>query len=178
VLQNVLYYSHEHIWHKGNLAQAEIHLRLAHEAQPENPVILNFLGWIASAVNLPQFAINYFSEASRLSPDWQVPQTNLQKAHEQLRRNEQLKGPSTGEKYDGPEKKHNNKAGNFLLIKAWSYGFWSDVSHVLGQLLVAEITGRTPIVHWDSNSLFGDGTGSNAFEFYFETLSDVDVGDI
>lgn len=42
-----------------------------------------------------------------------------------------------------------------LLIRSWSQGFWSDVDHVLGQLLIAEITGRTPLVHWGANSRFG-----------------------
>src|SRR5947208_17137630 len=27
----------------------------------------------------------------------------------------------------------------FLLIKAWGFGFWSDMDHVLGGLLLAEI---------------------------------------
>lgn len=42
-----------------------------------------------------------------------------------------------------------------LVIRSWSQGFWSDVDHVLGQLLLAEITGRTPLVHWGANSRFG-----------------------
>ena len=66
----------------------------------------------------------------------------------------------------------------FLLIKAWGYGFWSDVSHVLGQILVAEISGRIPVVHWGGNSLFGDGSRVNAFDWYFDPISDVDISDI
>jgi len=59
-----------------------------------------------------------------------------------------------------------------LLIKAWGYGFWSDVHHVLIHLLVAELTGRRPVVQWGSNSLFSDaataGQGGNAFLHFFE----------
>lgn len=66
----------------------------------------------------------------------------------------------------------------YLLIKAWGYGFWSDVHHVIGQLLLAELTQRTPIVHWGSNSLFGDGSGANAFELYFQALSPMNLADI
>ncbi len=36
----------------------------------------------------------------------------------------------------------------FLLIKSWGCGFWSDVDHVMGQLLVAEITNRIPVIYW------------------------------
>ncbi|MEN9376162.1 MAG: hypothetical protein RL710_1319 [Pseudomonadota bacterium] len=63
----------------------------------------------------------------------------------------------------------------YLLIKAWGYGFWSDVHHVLGQLLLAELTQRTPIVHWGSNSLFGDGSGGDAFRLYFEPVNALEL---
>lgn len=43
----------------------------------------------------------------------------------------------------------------YLLIKSWGFGFYSDVIAVLGSLLLAEITHRTPVVHWGKNSLFG-----------------------
>src|SRR5580765_3885445 len=42
----------------------------------------------------------------------------------------------------------------FLLIKSWGKGFWSDVDHVLGALLAAEMTRRTPIVHSGGKCLF------------------------
>ncbi|MBJ6751683.1 O-linked N-acetylglucosamine transferase family protein [Geomonas anaerohicana] len=65
-----------------------------------------------------------------------------------------------------------------LLIKAWGYGFWSDVNHVLGQFLVAEITGRTPVVHWGPNSLFSDDPLENAFHNFFEPVSQVTITDL
>lgn len=157
---------------RGNLPQAEILSRISLESDPANPKIHNFLGWIASAVNLPQFAIHYFSEAARLAPDWEMPRINMEKVSKHLKEGQD--GPAIS----GLETKHAGKAEQFLLIKAWGYGFWSDVSHVLGQLLVAELTGRIPIVHWGSNSLFGDGTDMNAFEFYFEKVSAIGVGDL
>lgn len=45
---------------KGNFPLAETLLRISLERDPTNPETLNFLGWIASAVNIPQFAISYF----------------------------------------------------------------------------------------------------------------------
>lgn len=59
----------------------------------------------------------------------------------------------------------------YLFIRAWGYGFWSDVHHVLGQLLIAELTGRTPVVFWGDNSLFRDAASPNAFELFFEPLT-------
>ncbi len=66
----------------------------------------------------------------------------------------------------------------FLLIKSWGCGFWSDVDHVMGQLLVAEITNRIPVVYWGTNSLYGESFKSNAFELYFEPVSPYSVSDV
>lgn len=66
----------------------------------------------------------------------------------------------------------------YLIIKSWGYGFWSDMSHVLGGLLLAEITGRTPVIHWGKNCRFGDGSARDAFQNYFEQVSDLSILDI
>lgn len=60
---------------------------------------------------------------------------------------------------------------NYLFIRAWGYGFWSDVHHVVGQLFLAELTHRTPVIWWGENSLFRDPAQPNAFELYFEPLA-------
>lgn len=61
----------------------------------------------------------------------------------------------------------------FLLIKAWGAGFWADVFHVLGALLLAEVTGRVPHVHWGANSNFSPGgdANANAFALYFQPVN-------
>ncbi len=66
----------------------------------------------------------------------------------------------------------------FLLIKAWGCGFWSDVDHVMGQLLAAEITNRIPIIYWGPNSLYAESFKSNAFDLYFEPVSKYTIYDI
>ncbi len=66
----------------------------------------------------------------------------------------------------------------FLLIKAWGWGFWSDVDHVLGQLLLAEMTERIPVVHWGSNSDYKTPDCDNAFDLYFETISQWNIYDL
>lgn len=69
-------------------------------------------------------------------------------------------------------------APRYLLIKSWAAGFWSDVSHVLGGLLLAEMTGRVPVVHWGPNCLFGDGSGRDAFTFFFRPIGTTTVHDL
>ena len=108
--------------------------------------------------------MDYFAQAADLAPNWHHPRANAA----QVRR-------------DAPTAQKSSVCGRatgFLLIKAWGFGFWSDVNHVIGQLLIAELTGRTPIVHWGANSLFWDGTLPNAFEAYFEPVSATTVDDL
>jgi len=110
---------------------------------------LTFLAGLPARSTSRQFAIQYFSEAIERAPDWKMPQINLDRV------NRYLKETQVQSAIDEPTLRPFQRVEKFLLIKAWGYGFWSDVSHVLGQLLVAELTGRTPIVHWGQNSLFG-----------------------
>ena len=146
--------------HKGNLPQAEIYLRSSLESDPKNAKTLNILGCIASAIGEFKVAKKYFSQSSLCDPNWPLPRENLNSLRDENRQHKIVQS----EKY--------------LIIKAWGYGFWSDVSHLLGQLLIAEITNRIPVVHWGENSLFGGKNKSNAFDFYFEQLSDTTIDDI
>jgi len=66
----------------------------------------------------------------------------------------------------------------FLLIKSWGCGFWSDVDHVMGQLLAAELSNRIPVVYWGSNSLYSESFKGNAFELYFEPVSNFTLDDL
>ncbi len=66
----------------------------------------------------------------------------------------------------------------FLLIKSWGCGFWSDVDHVMGQLLVAELTNRIPVIYWGTNSLYAESFKSNAFDLYFEPVSPYSIYDV
>lgn len=66
----------------------------------------------------------------------------------------------------------------FLLIKAWSYILWADVEHVLGQLLIAELTDRVPVVYWPTYCLHNGYIHTNGFELYFEPVSDSTIFDV
>lgn len=66
----------------------------------------------------------------------------------------------------------------FLLIKAWSYILWADVEHVLGQLLIAELTNRIPVVYWPTYCLHNGFIHTNGFELYFEPVSNYTIFDV
>jgi len=137
----------------GNFAQAEIVSQMGAAHYPEDPNCNYLLGIIAMSVNDPKNALRFFQRAAAIAPQWRAPHACIKEIQ------------ST------PDSTPSSQATRFLLIKAWGYGFWSDVDHVLAQLLVAEITGRVPIVHWGRNSRYGDGTPANHFDHYFEPLS-------
>ncbi len=59
----------------------------------------------------------------------------------------------------------------FLLIKAYNYMLWADIDHVLGQLLIAELTGRIPVVYWPTHCLNNGFVQTNGFELYFEPIN-------
>lgn len=63
----------------------------------------------------------------------------------------------------------------FLLIKAWSYILWGDVDHVLGQLLIAEITDRIPVIYWPTHCIHNGFIHTNGFELYFEPINSYTV---
>ncbi len=66
----------------------------------------------------------------------------------------------------------------FLLIKAWSYILWADVDHVCGQLLVAELTNRIPVVYWPTHCLHNGYILTNGFELYFEPVSNYSIYEV
>ena len=66
----------------------------------------------------------------------------------------------------------------YLLIKAWGYGFWSEGHHLVIQLLLAELTQRTPIILWGRNCLFRNELDVNAFGLFFQEISFARIEDI
>lgn len=66
----------------------------------------------------------------------------------------------------------------FLLIKSWGYSLWADIEHIMGQILAAELTGRTPVVHWGMESMYSASITTNAFELFFEPISAFTVNDV
>lgn len=66
----------------------------------------------------------------------------------------------------------------FLLIKAWGYSLWADVDHVMGQIFAAELTNRIPVVYWGMESLYSESIETNAFELFFEPVSEFTIQDV
>jgi protein O-GlcNAc transferase len=147
---------------RGNLQLADYLCRDALRADPQDALAMTLLGHMASGLRRWQLAEAWFTRALALRPGsaeigaWRDRARELAQAARAL--------AAAG----GPKPLARPK---YLLIKAWGYGFWSDMDHVVGQLLLAELTGRTPVVHWGANTLFGASGVANAFELYFRPVS-------
>lgn len=66
----------------------------------------------------------------------------------------------------------------YLLIKSLGKSIWADVDHVMCQLLAAELTNRIPVVYWGMESLYSESISTNAFELFFEPVSNFTVHEI
>ena len=126
------------------------------DVDPTNAAAMDLLGVLAARLGFRKMAIDYFRASLASDPNYRPAKDNLRSISKMPPR---------------AAPKHTIRGRRYLLIKAWGFGFWSDVNHVLGALLLAELTERVPVVHWGSNSLFSDGSGRDAFQFYFETVS-------
>jgi protein O-GlcNAc transferase len=143
----------------GDLAAAEIAARETLDGAPGDAASLHLLGVIAARVRAFDKAADYFEQALASEP-----------ANDQIARNlaAARAAPRPGLR----------TAPRYLVIREWGFGFWSDVSHVLGALLLAEATGRIPVTWWGGASLFGDGEDRDAFQLYFQPVSDVALEDL
>ena len=144
-------------FNRRNLPQAEALCRYLMSQGVEHPQLYYLLAAIAQSVGKPDFARDHLLRVLALAPNFADAKRALISVERRLR--------------DPPPDDASGR--RYLLIRAWGCGFWADVDHVLGQLLLAEITGRTPIVHWGIESLYRDEDVYNAFEIFFEPVSDV-----
>ena len=147
---------------RGNLQLADYLCRDALRADPQDALAMTLLGHMASGLRRWQLAEAWFTRALALRPGSTEIGAWRDRARERAQAVRALAAAG------GPKPLARPK---YLLIKAWGYGFWSDMDHVVGQLLLAELTGRTPVVHWGANTLFGASDIANAFELYFRPVS-------
>ncbi len=144
---------------QNNLALSELICRQIIREFSTDAAAFVLLGLIAYKLQLYDFSVNYLETGLRLEPGNRLAAEMLPQA----------RAAADAKPAADPGRPR------FLLIKAWGFGFWSDIDHVLGQLLLAEITGRIPLVYWGENSLFRDSGTANAFECYFEPVSDCGI---
>jgi len=140
---------------RGHFAYAETLVHSALEHCPANQALLDRLESIAKMLNQGEAACRFASGQLFSKPV--NPANTL---------------------YATTQPKTVSCRNRFLLIKAWGYGFWADITYVIAQLCLAEMTDRIPIVHWGKNSLYTDSPGDDAFKQFFEPVSNFDIKSI
>src|SRR5437762_3271404 len=138
---------------KGEFAAADAASRSVLELAPDHVPSLHLLGRLAVQLGAHDHAFRFFERVLKHDPHHATAQASLDTAMAKMRAPPQAP--------EGPR---------YLVIEAWGSGFWSDMSHVFGCLLLAEITGRIPVTHWGGKSLFTDGS-ADAFQCYFKPVS-------
>lgn len=152
----------------GQWPLSEMLLRQALLQDPSCAWAEDALGRIAANLGLFEAAVEHFRRAMALAPDWPDPAFHLEAALSFA----SFLGEANGGDPSG------SGPPRWLLIKAWGFGFWSDVFHVLSQLLLAEISQRQPIIHWGWNSLYRRSDSFNAFEHFFQPLPQSSLEDL
>jgi hypothetical protein len=143
---------------RGNLQRAEILCRDQLDQHPADTAALKLLGDVATQIGADDFAARHYGEALATLPEPQAGRSVLNSLLATARNRAAVVKPAP-------------QGTRYLLIKAWGYGFWSDLDHVAGALLLAELSGRQPIVHWGRNSLFRNADTDNAFDAFFEPIA-------
>ncbi|MBI5137332.1 MAG: hypothetical protein HZA24_08365 [Nitrospirae bacterium] len=149
---------------------ADLRCRMALELAPELAEAHHLLGGVAWMAGLPRPGLERFRAAVRCNPDWPVARADRERAEREF--------PALPEALRAAPAPLPGGAPRYLLIKAWGAGFFSEVHHVIGHCLLAELTGRIPVVHWGDNCLFSDGGGVDAFRHFFKPLSDMAAADL
>ena len=144
---------------RGHLVPAEFRAREVLGLEPDHSGALCLLGEICLSIGLNADGVESFERALVSDPECRRARENLEHARSL------------------PSQCVHDQPG-YLLIKAWGFGFWADVSHTLACLLLSEITGRIPIVYWGNNSLFLGSSDGDAFSLYFEPVSDLTIDDL
>ena len=151
---------------RGNIARADFICRSVY-AQGLRPLeIVLIEGRVAVAIGDFATARQRFEEVLALNP----AHPRVANALFELAR---LEGKRRGLGASAP-----GSHERFHLIKSWGNGFTADVDHTLGHLLLAEMTGRTAVIHWGGNSLFRDEGVENAWLEFFEPVTPLSIRDL
>ncbi len=140
---------------RGNLALAESLAGDALGAGGPNADALVVVAEVALRVKRPDCARAWARAALDLQPDRAEARDQLARAEAAL-------------PHDRPE--HAQPGERYLVATAWGHGLWSDVDSVVGALLLAEMTGRRPVVYWGPDSKYAAAGAGNAWTDYFEPI--------
>ena len=144
-----------------NYSQLDLYAQIILRELPEDPHANLACAWVAKCFNLQQKFENHFSLAEQsersiddLAEDLHLDATELKAFKPDLQAQWFPEKPA------------------YHLIKAWGFGFGSEMAALMGQAYLAEIMQRQPIVHWGDNFLYRDGGNVCVFHHFFKPFID------
>ncbi|MDX2146662.1 MAG: hypothetical protein SFZ23_03990 [Planctomycetota bacterium] len=164
----------------GDVSGAEYFARFALMDDPRDADALAVLARLSMDWRAFDFAQDYAARALATNPYLKPAKKVVEELAKVPAEARGFRGPAGGEA--STWKSAADPAARVLLIKSWGAGFWSDVLHVLGQLVLASVSGRTPIIAWGERSRFlpadWPGNGSEAWSQFFEPVSELRLHDV
>ena len=155
------------LFEKGNLAAAEIVCRNIIDVDPIHSAANDILSKIAEKLGISEQPVSQIRFRARC--DAKTPE-NLGNPKRRI------PAPARRTRGDRDQQYSADKAlPAYQMLGGW---ILAEVSHVLGCLLLAEITNRIPVVHWGRNCLYRNKSGEDAFKTYFEPPSNITLDDI
>jgi protein O-GlcNAc transferase len=143
---------------RGRTDIAELYAMAAAELDPDCAAAWKLLAQLALSARRPERAAAWLRRALESRPQDRQAADLLREAEAQA--------------------PFSTSSPRYLLVREWSQGFWSDVDHVLCMCLLAEITGRIPLVWWGSRSRFRPRGGGNAWTRFFAPVSSASMQDL
>lgn len=148
----------------GNLPKA---WNLASELRVFNLATLSAfttLGRVAETIGAFDLAVEHYQSALALSPRDKNVRADLARA--------QMRVATIGARAvlgDAPPA----QVARRHVIRAWGFGFCSELDNVLGHILLADILGREPLVWWGESSIFRDPASEDAWSQFFLPIGDI-----
>lgn len=128
--------------------------------------VFTILGRVAETVGAFDTALDHYTAALDLSPRDKAAATDLARVRQHIA----TYGPRASIGQPGP-----GSLSRRHVIRAWGFGFCSELDNVLGNLLLADIMGREPVVWWGESSIFKNAGTQDAWREFFMPIGDVDA---
>lgn len=148
----------------GNMSQLDMYAQIILRELPEDPHANLAAAFVAKHFNLFEQFERFYKLAQQsdrdlvdLANDLNIDCDNL------VEFQNKCQNQTVSHKQQEEEKFH--------IIKAWSYGFGAEMFSLMGHAYLAEITNRTPIVHWGENFLYRKPGSDCVFSHFFQPFN-------
>jgi len=152
-----------------NYSQLDMYAQIILRELPDDPHANLAASWVAKKFNQNNFFQSYFAKASLgkraiadLADDLHINLVQLDSSFNNLK--------------NISATVHNER--KFHLMKAWGFGFGSEMAALMGQTYLAEMLGRTPVVHWGENFLYRNSGSDCVFAEFFEPFNEWSINTI